>query len=232
MISMPPQMFTLIIIIMETQLSFLGKVTSRVPAIAMNAIMLFLAILDCLLSIACCVISAREACQCNTSFSDPTFKGPDSQARRDHLFIWLRQQAFVKKLEKTQPPKHSFSENKDKSFLQNKGREFQKSPVLHDSIPKEDFSKYNSQLSSIQHQHLNSSRKSLHSTQALSSQLPNNSKHYGEPYKVLKGFQVKTMMEGDIDRRYLALDRCFSVDVSKKPKKKWYHEDVQRALSC
>ncbi|XP_076340144.1 uncharacterized protein LOC143240851 [Tachypleus tridentatus] len=211
--------------------SFLGNMTSRVPAIAMNAIMLFLAILDCLLSVACCVISAKEACQCNMSFSDPNFKGPDSQARRERLFIWLKQQAFVKKLEKTQLPKESFSENTDKSVPQDKGREFQKSPVFHESVSKHNSSKYNSQLSSIQHQHLNSSRHSLHPMQTLSSQLQENSKHFGEPYKVLKGFQVKTMI-GDVDRRYVPVDRCFSVDVSKKPKEKWYHEDIQRTLSC
>ncbi|XP_067136662.1 uncharacterized protein [Centruroides vittatus] len=77
------------------KLSTFGEVNLKGPAIILNGILVVVATLDCLFSVACCVISVREACRCISLYQDSACEEQDSQARKERLINWLGQQALM-----------------------------------------------------------------------------------------------------------------------------------------
>ncbi|XP_076366333.1 uncharacterized protein LOC143255094 [Tachypleus tridentatus] len=94
------------------RVSFLGEINIKTSAVAVNAVLLTLAVLDCILSMACAAISVREACQCynfnpnNTSLQvkDPIYSTHyDIQNQKDNLLAWLKAQSSQSLPRTTQP---------------------------------------------------------------------------------------------------------------------------------
>ncbi|XP_037772709.1 cyclic AMP-responsive element-binding protein 5-like [Penaeus monodon] len=93
----------------QEEVTVLGEVFLRRPAVLVSGALVLLGVLDCLVSLACAAISAREACGLYSKGEDTTQGLSEGHNRKERLYRWLGQQKTIFPIGSSQGPPRGVS---------------------------------------------------------------------------------------------------------------------------
>ncbi|ROT76337.1 hypothetical protein C7M84_005082 [Penaeus vannamei] len=93
----------------QEEVTVLGEVLVRRPAVLVSSALVLLGVLDCLVSLACAAVSAREACGLYSKGEDTTQGLSEGHNRKERLYRWLGQQKTIFPIGSSQGPPRGVS---------------------------------------------------------------------------------------------------------------------------
>lgn len=79
----------------QEEVEVLGEVLVRRPAVLVSGALVLLGVVDCIVSLACVTVSAREACGLYTKGEDRAHGLSEGHNRKERLYRWLGQQKTI-----------------------------------------------------------------------------------------------------------------------------------------
>ncbi|XP_076045332.1 uncharacterized protein LOC143027730 [Oratosquilla oratoria] len=95
--------------ITNQEIEGLGEVHLHRPSAIVSAVLVLVGVIECLVSLACITISAREACGLHTKGAARLQGLSEGHNRKERLYRWLGQQKTIFPLASSQPPPRAIS---------------------------------------------------------------------------------------------------------------------------